>query len=108
MGSPGAPSLHRLEIDGAALHADRVPRHALTRDGHADARAEVELPAVQGTAQDIALDPAIAEIAALMRALVADREDLVGAPVEDHILTVHRHEGWREERQGGDVEDLGL
>ena len=56
----------------------------------------------------VALDPAVAEIAALVRALVADGEDLVQAPVEDHVLTVHRHEGRREEREGGDVEDLGL
>src|SRR6266545_3203930 len=61
-----------------------------------------------GAPEDIALDPAIAEIAALMRALVADREDLVAAPVEDHVLAVHRDEGRGEEREGGDVEDLGL
>src|SRR4029453_4295837 len=87
MGSPRAPSsLRALQIDGAVLHADRVSGHGLAGDGHAHARAEVELPAVQRTAQDVALDPAVAEIAALVRALVADGEDLVAAPVEDHVL----------------------
>src|SRR6185295_8576725 len=94
-----AGSLGFLQVDRAVLHDGRVARDTLPRHRHAGAGAHVELPAVERTDHDLALDPAVAEATALMRAVVADGQDLGAAPIDAHIVPVHAEEhalaGWQ-------------
>src|SRR5262249_3423691 len=110
-----AASVRGLEVHGAGLHRGPVARHPLTGNRHAHAGAEVELPAVQRAGDDVTVDPAVAEIATLMRALVGNSEDLGitagglhGTAIEEDIGAVDGHQHGREQRQLGEVHHLGL
>src|SRR5439155_1213655 len=59
----------------------------------------------QRAGDDVALDAAIAEIAALVGALVADGEDLLSAPEERHVYPSDDHELDAPWRKRGEIED---
>src|SRR5713101_5608119 len=81
-------------------------RHRLAGDGHAGARGQVELPAVKRAGHDGALDEAVGEVAALMRAGIADGEDLVAAVEERHVLALDAHQRSLPGRERGQVQHL--
>src|SRR5215470_14780131 len=103
--------LGRLAVrHGEDKAADRggSVRLVLLRDGvrHARAGAQVELPAVKRACDDVALDGAVAEIAAGVRALVTDGEDLVAAAEERYVEAVHHRQLYGAVGESREVEHL--
>src|SRR5262249_18012565 len=99
-----SPSCALLEVDRAVLHGDDEARHRLARHRHAGTGAQVELPAVERARDDVALDGSVAEIAAGVRALVADGEDLVAAAEQHHVEAVHHRQLYGAFGEGRQVE----